>query len=209
MNVTATPLQIPSEIPIIVLSQAVLFPNSLLPLHIFEQRYSDMLAASLGGPRIFGVAQSIEWGDPTLAVPDLAEIMGIGVIRACVGRPEGTSDLILQGLSRVKIIGETQSEPFRIVEIEPLITEVGDLERVQTLANTLCEQSRALGEHGYKMPRQMDQYLANIQDPEIIGDLMASAFVENAEIRQEILETTDLESRLEIILAAMRLLIPH
>lgn len=208
MNVTSTPLQIPNEIPIIVLSQTVLFPNSLLPLHIFEQRYCDMLAASLGGPRIFGVAQSNEWNDPTLVVPNLAEIMGIGVIRACVGRPDGTSDLILQGLSRVKIIGETQSEPFRIVEIESLSTEIGDVERVQMLAKTLCEQSRALSEHGYTMPRQMDQYMANIQDPEIIGDLMAAAFVEDPEIRQEILETIDLESRLEIILAAMRLLNP-
>ncbi len=198
------PLEIPRELPVIVLSQAVLFPNSLLPLHIFEERYRAMLKASLGGPRIFGVAQTLEWSDPSLPVPDLAGVMGIGVIRACVERPEGTSDLILQGLARVRIVGETQSEPFRILQVEPVATVVADEAQTVVLANLLREQSRALSEHGYRVPSQMEQYLAGVQDPEIIGDLLASAFVENPDTRQEILETEDLESRLEIILAAMR-----
>ncbi len=199
-----TPLEIPSEIPIIVLPQAVLFPNSLLPLHIFEPRYRAMLEASLGGPRIFGVAQTLDWGDPALPVSDLAEIMGIGVIRACVERSEGTSDLILQGLARVQIIGEKQSEPFRIVEIESVVTEVSDQQRVRELAATLRAQSGVLRQRGYHMPQKMDQYLESIEDPEIIGDLMAAAFIENPDVRQEILETSDLESRLEIVLAAMK-----
>lgn len=197
-------MEIPNEIPIIVLPQAVLFPNSLLPLHIFEPRYRAMLAASLGGPRIFGVAQTLEWADPALPVPDLAEIMGIGVIRACVERLEGTSDLILQGLTRVQIIGETQSEPFRVVEIESVSTDVTDSVQTRLLAAQLREQSRALRQRGYQMPPKMDQYLDSIEDPEVVGDLMAAAFVEEPDIRQEILETSDLESRLEIVLAAMR-----
>jgi Lon protease-like protein len=205
--VTTIPVQIPSEIPIIVLSQVVLFPNSLLPLHIFEERYRSMLTSSLDGPRIFGVAQTLEYGDPNLAVPDLAEIMGIGVIRACVGRPDGTSDLILQGLTRVKIVGEIESEPFRIVEIAPLITEQGDPTRILELADLLRAQSRHLVEHGYQMPAQMAKYLESIRDPEIICDLLASSFVRDADIRQEILETEDLESRLEITLEAMKVLL--
>ena len=38
------------------LSNAVLFPHSLLPLHIFEPRYRDLLAHSLDGDRMFSVA---------------------------------------------------------------------------------------------------------------------------------------------------------
>ena len=199
-----TPLEIPSEIPIIVMPQAVLFPNSLLPLHIFEERYRAMLSTALNGPRIFGVAQNLEWGDPEQPVPDLAPIMGIGVIRACVGRPEGTSDLILQGLTRVQIVGETQSEPFRTVRIKAVPTEIGDTTQTQILADQLREQSRALRQRGYQMPQKMDQYLESVDDPEVIGDLMAAAFIQDPEIRQEILETSDLESRLEIVLAAIK-----
>lgn len=199
-----TPLEIPSEIPIIVLSHAVLFPNSLLPLHIFEDRYRAMLRSSLDGPRIFGVAQNLEWGDPQQPVPDLAPIMGIGVIRACVERSEGMSDLILQGLARVQIVGETQSDPFRTVQIKAVTTEVSNPAQTQILADQLREQSRALRQRGYQMPQKMDQYLESVENPEVIGDLMAAAFIQDPEVRQEVLETSDLESRLEIVLAAMK-----
>ena len=201
-----SPLEIPNEIPIIVLSQAVLFPNSLLPLHIFEDRYRAMLRSALDSGRIFGVAQELEWGDPALPVPDLAPVMGIGVIRACVERTVGTLDLILQGLARVEIVGETLSEPFRTVQIRAVSTEVSDTTQTQILADQLRQQSRALRQRGYQMPQKMDQYLASVEDPEVIGDLMAAAFIQDPEIRQEVLETSDLESRLEIILMALKTL---
>lgn len=201
-----TSVTIPNEIPIIVLAHAVLFPHSLLPLHIFETRYRAMLEASLGGPRIFGVAQPLEWPDPQSPVPDLANVMGIGVIRACVERSVGTSDLILQGLVRVKIIGELESDPFRVVQIETLITEVADHDRADYLTAQLREQSHVLSARGHEMPRKMDQYLESVGDPEVVGDLMAAAFVGDPEIRQQILETAGLETRLEMVLAEMKLL---
>ena len=49
-------IEIPTEVPVMALSNAVLFPHSLLPLHIFEPRYRDMLAHSLDGDRMFSVA---------------------------------------------------------------------------------------------------------------------------------------------------------
>ncbi|HEX8372144.1 MAG TPA: LON peptidase substrate-binding domain-containing protein [Chthoniobacterales bacterium] len=199
-----TPIEIPNELPIIVLTQAVLFPNALLPLHIFEERYRQMLETALDDSRIFGVAQALEEEEPSQPVSDLAEVMGIGVIRACVERPEGTSDLILQGLARVRIIGETQSEPFRTVKIEPVNTEIADPENARRLAESLRQASHALAEEGYEIPQKMEQYLEKVRDPEIIGDLMAAAFVADPDMRQEVLETEDLESRLEIVLQAMR-----
>jgi Uncharacterized protein, similar to the N-terminal domain of Lon protease len=80
---------------------AILFPHALLPLYIFEPRYRQMLTHALAHERMFCVAllrpERTEWKDED----DFFDVATIGLIRACVGRGDGTSNLILQGLQRV------------------------------------------------------------------------------------------------------------
>jgi hypothetical protein len=80
------------------LSNAVLFPHSLLPLHIFEPRYRDLLEHSLDGDRMFSVALMKRGIDEAVGIDDLCPVAGVGLIRACVGNENGTSNLVLQGL---------------------------------------------------------------------------------------------------------------
>src|SRR5438093_11960926 len=95
---------LPEQAPVMPLPGAVLFPHALLPLYIFEPRYREMLAHALAHERMFCVA---------LLQPDRAqwqseehffEVGTIGLIRACVDRGDGTSNLILQGLQRVRFV---------------------------------------------------------------------------------------------------------
>src|SRR5207248_4718611 len=80
----------------------ILFPHALLPLHIFEPRYQEMLELALSEHRMFCVAlvkpPRAEWK----STGDFFHIAGVGLIRACVGSGNGTSNLILQGLRRVR-----------------------------------------------------------------------------------------------------------
>src|SRR5438046_3183984 len=93
---------LPDQAPVMPLPNALLFPHALLPLYIFEPRYRDMLEHALGQHRMFSVAllkpKRSEWQSPD----DFFHVAGVGLIRACVGRPDGTSNLILQGLERVR-----------------------------------------------------------------------------------------------------------
>jgi len=81
---------------------AVLFPHALLPLYIFEDRYRDMLEHALQRDRMFSVTlikpSCPEWRAPE----DFFHLATVGLIRACVGRGDGTSNLVLQGLHRVR-----------------------------------------------------------------------------------------------------------
>src|SRR5215469_6781508 len=100
------------------LSNAVLFPHSLLPLYIFEKRYREMLSYTLDGDRMFSVALIKRGVEEAVGLQDLCPVAGVGLIRACVGNENGTSNLVLQGLARVRILDWIQEEPFRIAEIE-------------------------------------------------------------------------------------------
>jgi Lon protease-like protein len=111
-------IEIPTEVPVMALSNAVLFPHSLLPLHIFEPRYRDLLAHSLDGDRMFSVALMKRGIDEAAGIDDLCPVAGVGLIRACVGNENGTSNLVLQGLARVRLVDWAQEKSFRVASID-------------------------------------------------------------------------------------------
>src|SRR5437870_4727549 len=115
-----TLISLPKAVPVMPLPGATLFPHALLPLHIFEPRYRAMLSHALTHDRMFCVAllktQRAEWRRTS----DFSQTATVGLVRACVGRGDGTSDLILQGLKRVRFTGFEQAQPFPIAEIELL-----------------------------------------------------------------------------------------
>src|SRR5438045_8556525 len=111
---------LPEQAPVIPLPGAVLFPHALLPLYIFETRYREMLAHALAHERMFCVAllrpESAQWKSED----DFFDVGTIGLIRACVGRGDGTSNLILQGLERVCFADVVELHPLTIAELGTL-----------------------------------------------------------------------------------------
>src|SRR3954466_14495694 len=87
----AESIALPDEVPVMPLPGALLFPHALLPLYIFEPRYRDMLEHAMNHHRIFSVAlykpYPTEWESPAY----FFHVTGVGLIRACVERGDGTS----------------------------------------------------------------------------------------------------------------------
>ena len=113
---------LPTTVPVMPLTGVLLFPNALLPLHIFEPRFREMLAHALDDDRMLCVALVRPERSQWRTSDDFYEVSTVGLIRACVGRSDGTSDLILQGIHRVKFSEFEQEAPFPIARIKPLET---------------------------------------------------------------------------------------
>src|ERR1700757_3456025 len=130
---------LPEEVPVMPLPGAVLFPHALLPLYIFEQRYRAMLDYALNHDRMFCVTlikpSCPEWQEPE----DFFHLATVGLIRACVGRDDGTSNLILQGLQRVRLTGFEQENPFPIATIERLESEIASSVETDALSAKVLE----------------------------------------------------------------------
>src|SRR5947199_10060650 len=109
---------LPEQAPVMPLPGAVLFPHALLPLYIFEPRYREMLAHALAHERMFCVSllrpERAQWKSED----DFFDVETIGLIRACVGRGDGTCNLILQGSQRVGFGDLVQLHPFTFAEFE-------------------------------------------------------------------------------------------
>ena len=107
-------IELPSEIPVMTLPDTVFFPQSLLPLHIFEPRYRKMLSDVLREQRIFAVAHLALRSVTAPGQPEpLHRIATAGVVRACQKNDNGTSDLLLQGLCRVEVVRTGSSKSAR------------------------------------------------------------------------------------------------
>src|SRR5215472_18347902 len=123
---------LPKELPVMPLPSAVLFPHALLPLYIFESRYCKMLEHALQSHRMFCVTLVKPSCPDWHATEDFFHLATAGLIRACVGRGDGTSNLILQGLRRVGFISFEQEKPFPIARIDAV--ESRDPTTVETKA---------------------------------------------------------------------------
>src|SRR5258708_20212154 len=109
-------MKLPREVPVMVLQNATLFPQSLLPLYIFEPRYRRMLADSLNSNRMFSVAMQ----KPGRTRETPSPVAGLGLIRVSVGHQDGTSHLILQGIARVELAETVRYKPYRVQRIRAL-----------------------------------------------------------------------------------------
>ena len=191
---------LPKRVPVMPLPGALLFPHAMLPLYIFEPRYRQMLQHALAHHRMFCVAlikpHCAKWQSPA----DFFHTAGIGLIRACVERSDGTSNLILQGLERVRFTEFEQETPFPIATIDRLKSESASTVETEALGAKVLELYANLKHDGRQLPAKVDRYLAELRDPEMLADLIASTFVNDPWRRQCVLEERSLNQRLRLLI---------
>ena len=128
----------------------------------------------------------------------------MGLIRACVGRGDGTSNLILQGLQRVRFTGFEQESPFPIARIEPLKSDATPSVETEALGAKVIELYSKLKDSGRQLPEKVDQYLSHLGDMEMLADLMAATFINDPLRRQQLLEELSLKQRLRLVIQYLR-----
>ena len=118
------PTTLPPTIPIFPLQDIMLFPRATRPLHVFEQRYRDMVSDALEGDRLIGMVL-LEPGheDEYEGRPPVFPIGCVGVIAESEELPDGRYNIVLGGLTKFRITGEDESRPYRLAHIEPIWEE--------------------------------------------------------------------------------------
>ena len=99
--------ELPKKIAVFPLSNFIIFPETTVPLNIFEPRYIEMINDTMNGSKIFGVIQPKK--NPTDSKQDLYEIGCMGRITNFSKSEDGRYLIDLSGLSRFKIIEEVQN----------------------------------------------------------------------------------------------------
>ena len=98
----------PNKIPIFPLSNFIIFPNTTVPLNIFEPRYIQMVDDCMKGNRLIGIVQPKKTGD--LKKPNLYEVGCVGKITNFNETEDGRYFIVLNGICRYKIVDELAND---------------------------------------------------------------------------------------------------
>lgn len=196
------------------LAKVQLFPGSLLPLYVFEPRYREMTADCLAGGGSMAVAHLLPGYEADYqGRPSVAPIAGAGQVVAHRRNEDGTYNILLRGVSRVRILEELPPErAYREVRAA-LLPDLPALQAPFEQQAMVLAAARAL-------QVQVDRLCARAPDPESAADLralchealaggsaglMADALtpllVRTPARRQELLEEQDVLRRLEVLSA--------
>jgi len=99
--------KIPNKIPIFPLSNFIIFPETTVPLNIFEPRYIEMIDDAMKGSKVIGVIQPKKSNNTT---PELHNVGCVGKITSFNETEDGRYLIVINGLSRFKIISEIKNK---------------------------------------------------------------------------------------------------
>jgi len=185
----------PDSVGLMILPGVSLFPGALLPLYIFEDRYRRMLGQALGSGRMFAIAHAGDDGE-------VAATGGLGFVRACVSKPDGTSNLILQGVGRVTF-SDVRLSPFPRAVIRLLPDEPGDPEVIQSIRRELDEICRHVRASGIALPQGFETYLKQVHAGGAYADALAAALITDPVEQRGLLEETSVVVRMERLLRCL------
>ncbi|MEM7007729.1 MAG: LON peptidase substrate-binding domain-containing protein [Thermodesulfobacteriota bacterium] len=186
-------------VPLFPLSSVVFFPNTLLPLHIFEQRYRDMVNTSLESEKIIGMALlKPGWETDYYGNPDVYEVIGMGRIVSSETFSDGKINIVLYGLKRVKIVEIVKELPYRLA-------------RVEIMENVHNSQDEELRTHIEQLVQKWNLYLSDKQKSHKITvntklpldnltDALGSLIFPNVFDKQLLLEEVNVQKRAKLII---------
>jgi len=195
------------EIPLFPLPNAQLFPQALLPLHVFEPRYRELVrdlmapTTSTSGDRLLGVAL-LEPGHEAdyQARPPVRAVLGVGRIIAHEPLPDGRSNILLRGEYRARIVGELPARhAYRLAQVERIddvVPRAGGAEARDTLLGLADQLSLRLPSGG----DTLRTLARSVTGPGALADVLAAALITDSETRQRLLETSDVVVRARAVI---------
>jgi uncharacterized protein len=183
-------------LPIFPLPTVVLFPGELLPLHIFEPRYREMVSICLAEDRHLGMALLREgWESDYGGRPPVYQIGGAGEIVEHERLPDGRYNLVLAGRFRYRLLEELSGRPFRIARVEVLPPSAPPEETRTAIAERFYQNLAKK----MKLPPLPSLPLSA---EHLSGELATRLRYEPAEL-QTLLEIDDLEERFNLMTQRM------
>ena len=186
------------RISIFPLTGAILFPGMQLPLHIFEQRYRDLVGDSLARDRMIGMIQPKGQGNGSA----LFEIGCLGRIGDVEAMEDGRYNIILEGLQRFKIRKELDvSTSFRQVEADLWEEdEASDALSIAERASLEIESRRFADIQGYAVDWGA---VGQLDDYSLVNAIAQIAPFDYA-AKQALLEARGLSERADLIVQLMQ-----
>lgn len=181
------------------LPNLVMFPHVVQPLHVFEQRYRDLLEATLADDGLIAMGfLEPGWEADYEARPPVSPIVCLGRVLAHRRAEDGHYNILLAGLRRARIVQELKpTHSYREVQLE-ILPEIyptsGGILR-PTLRNSLMSRFRDLAPYLASHEDPLDELLEGDVPLDVLTDLVSFSMDLDLSQKLELLAETDVDLR--------------
>jgi len=194
------------SLPVFPLPRVVLFPGASLPLHLFEPRYCAMIEDCMAkGPRAMAIALLRPgWQATYDGRPPIYEIAGAGSILSHERLADGTHNIVLRGVARVTLEElPARGLAYRRAQATVLddVVPPGGVPDAEVTA--LFSTAAAIAAEVRKAYPEFTLGIDAGDAPGRIADSVADRLIADPELRQYILETLDVSSRVSCVTQAV------
>jgi ATP-dependent Lon protease len=188
--------------PLLPLRDVVVFPNMVIPLFVGREKSILALEAAMANDKkLVLITQKNAVHDD----PSIDELYYVGImanILQMLKLPDGTVKVLIEGDRRVNV-DKVLAGKFLYAEISEVNEDIPSTQDLRDLVQTLLSQFEKLSKLSKKVPSEIVQSLASIQDPVRLIDTIAAHLELKIADKQEVLEEFDVTQRAEMLLAVV------
>jgi len=196
----------PLVLPVLPLKNAVVFPHVLVPLGVGRPRSLRLLEDLAPGDRTLAVAAQYDEQVEEASWEEIRHVGTIVRVQHLLKMPDGTMQLAVQGVERIRLTRQTTSDPYLTAQVEPYPEDRWDEEPAmerEALVRTVVTTFQQLVAIAPYLPGELLAAAMTIDDPLRLAYFVANHVRLSVEHRQDILELPGPREKLERLLGLM------
>src|SRR3990172_12848284 len=194
---------IPDTLPVIPVKDTVLYPYTVIPLFVTEEKSIKAVEQAFGAQRIIGVVTIKSKGEGDVGPDELYSIGSAAVIHKMLRMPEKGMALIVQGLAKIAIKEFISEETFLKASVEIIIEEAEKNTRIEALMRTAIALTQKMISLAPYLTEEIQVTAINLDDPIKLAYLIATIVKMKLSERQELLELDSVEEKLNRIVTIL------
>lgn len=195
--------EIPDTLPVIPLRDIVVYPFTVIPLFVVEEKSMKAIEHAMSSHRLVATVAMRNREAEIVGPADLYTIGTASVIHKMLRMPEKGMALVVQGIVKIAIKDFLSESPFLNASIEVVREESEKNTRIEALMRTAVAQTQKMLSLAPYLPEEIQIAAINLDDPLKLAYLIATIVRMKIEERQDILELDNVEEKLNRVLTIL------
>jgi ATP-dependent Lon protease len=194
---------LPDSLPILPLRGVVVYPQTVVPLTVGQPRSIRLVDDATTGEKVIGLVTS---KDPELATPGPGDLFPLGtaaIVHRLFRAPDGTIRIVVQGLSRIRIVQYTDEEPYLKARVEAAPETVEEGIEIEALSRNVRDQFAKIAELIPSVPRELVTTIVSLEDPLQVAYTISNYQRMELGVGQKILELDSVVAKLKLLLGLL------
>ncbi len=195
------PVEVPEIISILPLRNSVLFPGSIIPIDVGRKKSVKLVEEAISKERpVIGI---VTQRDARTEEPGPSDLFSVGCaarILKVIKLAKDNFSVILQGVSRIRLLEVGGQDPFMTAKVQPLPDTPSTDVELDALVMNLKDVAKRVIKLMPELPKEASALVDSVTEPGQLADLITSNLDVQVDEKQDVLETFDLKSRLRKVL---------